>query len=216
LHYYQHNISDYRADTGHLTLLEHGCYHQLLDQYYLNEEPLPLDIDKIFRLLTARTQDEKDAIKNVLKDFFVETEAGFIQRRCDNEIKFYHERIDSAAAAGRKSAEKRANSNGRSTGVQRMFNQLITNNQEPITNNHIDISSDFDIFWQEYPKKVGKEAARKSWYKIRPNLQDVLKTLAWQKESKQWFEKGGQFIPNASTYLNQHRFLDEQSVSVTF
>ena len=216
MHYYQHNISDYRADTGHLTLLEHGCYHQLLDQYYLNEEPLPLDIDKIFRLLTARTQDEKDAIKNVLKDFFVKTEAGFIQRRCDNEIKFYHERIDSAAAAGRKSAEKRANSNGRSTGVQRMFNQLITNNQEPITNNHIDISSDFDIFWQEYPKKVGKEAARKSWYKIRPNLQDVLKTLAWQKESKQWFEKGGQFIPNASTYLNQHRFLDEQSVSVTF
>lgn len=216
MHYYQHNISDYRADTGHLTLLEHGCYHQLLDQYYLNEEPLPLDIDKIFRLLTARTQDEKDAIKNVLKDFFVETEAGFIQRRCDNEIKFYHERIDSAAAAGRKSAEKRANSNGRSTGVQRMFNQLITNNQEPITNNHIDISSDFDIFWQEYPKKVGKEAARKSWYKIRPNLQDVLKTLAWQKESKQWFEKGGQFIPNASTYLNQHRFLDEPSLSVTF
>ena len=216
MHYYQHNISDYRADTGHLTLLEHGCYHQLLDQYYLNEEPLPLDIDKIFRLLTARTQDEKDAIKNVLKDFFVETEAGFIQRRCDNEIKFYHERIDSAAAAGRKSAEKRANSNGRSTGVQRMFNQLITNNQEPITNNHIDISSDFDIFWQEYPKKVGKEAARKSWYKIRPNLQDVLKTLAWQKESKQWFEKGGQFIPNASTYLNQHRFLDEPSVSATF
>jgi uncharacterized protein YdaU (DUF1376 family) len=216
LHYYQHNISDYRADTGHLTLLEHGCYHQLLDQYYLNEEPLPLDIDKIFRLLTARTQDEKDAIKNVLKDFFVETEAGFIQRRADDEIKFYHDRVDLAAKAGRASAEKRANSNGRSTLVQRAFNQLITNNQEPITNNHIDISSDFDIFWQEYPKKVGKEAARKSWNKIRPNLQDVLKTLAWQKESKQWFEKGGQFIPNASTYLNQHRFLDEPSLSVTF
>ena len=180
MHYYQHNISDYRADTGHLTLLEHGCYHQLLDQYYLNEEPLPLDIDKIFRLLTARTQDEKDAIKNVLKDFFVETEAGFIQRRADDEIKFYHDRVDLAAKAGRASAEKRANSNGRSTLVQRAFNQLITNNQEPITNNHIDISSDFDIFWQEYPKKVGKEAARKSWNKIRPNLQDVLKTLAWQ------------------------------------
>ena len=216
MHYYQHNISDYRADTGHLTLLEHGCYHQLLDQYYLNEEPLPLDIDKIFRLLSARTQDEKTAIKNVLKDFFIETEAGFIQRRADDEIKFYHDRVDQAALAGRKSAEKRANSNGRSTIVQRAFNQLITNNQELITNNHKDIYTDFDIFWQEYPKKVGKEAARKSWNKIRPNLQDVLQTLAWQKTSKQWFEKGGQFIPNASTYLNQHRFLDEPSVSVTF
>ena len=73
MHYYQHNISDYRADTGHLTLLEHGCYHQLLDQYYLNEEPLPLDINKIFRLLTARTEDEKNAIQNVLKDFFIKT-----------------------------------------------------------------------------------------------------------------------------------------------
>lgn len=216
MHYYQHNISDYRADTGHLTLLEHGCYHQLLDQYYLNEEPLPLDIDKIYRLLSARTNDEKTAIQNVLKDFFIETEAGFIQRRADDEIKFYHDRVDLAAKAGRISAEKRANSNGRSTIVQRAFNQLITNNKELITNNHIDISSDFDIFWQEYPKKVGKEAARKSWNKIRPNLQDVLKTLAWQKQSKQWFEKGGQFIPNASTYLNQHRFLDEPSVSVTF
>lgn len=216
MHYYQHNISDYRADTGHLTLLEHGCYHQLLDQYYLNEDPLPLDIDKIFRLLSARTEDEKKAIKNVLKDFFVETEGGFIQRRCDDEIKFYHDRIDLAAKAGRKSAEKRANSNGRSTLVQRAFNQLITNNQEPITNNHIDISSDFDIFWQEFPKKTGKEAARKSWNKTRPNLQDVLKALAWQKQSKQWFEKGGQFIPNPATYLNQHRWLDEPSVSVTF
>jgi uncharacterized protein YdaU (DUF1376 family) len=216
LHYYQHNISDYRADTGHLTLLEHGCYHQLLDQYYLNEEPLPLDIDKIFRLLTARTQDEKDAIKNVLKDFFVETEAGFIQRRCDNEIKFYHERIDSAVAAGRKSAEKRANSNGRSTLVQRAFNQLITNNQELITNNHKDISSDFDIFWQAYPRKEGKQSAKKIWNTTRPNLQDVLKTLAWQKESKQWFEKAGQFIPMASTYLRQMRYLDEPPVSVTF
>ena len=215
MHYYQHNISDYRADTGHLTLLEHGCYHQLLDQYYLNEEPLPLDIDKIFRLLTARTQDEKDAIKNVLKDFFMETEAGFIQRRCDDEIKFYHERIDSAAAAGRKSAEKRANSNGRSTGVQRMFNQLITNNQEPITNNHKDIYTDFDIFWQEYPKKVGKEAAKKSWNKIRPNLQDVLKTLAWQKESKQWFEQAGRFIPHPSTWLNNH-IDDEPPERLTF
>lgn len=216
MHYYQHNISDYRADTGHLTLLEHGCYHQLLDQYYLNEEPLPKDIEKIYRLLSARTDDEKTAIQNVLKDFFLETEIGFIQRRCDDEIKFYHDRVDLAAKAGRVSAEKRAKSNGRSTGVQRVFNQLITNNQQPITNNHIDISSDFETFWQEYPKKVGKEAARKSWNKIRPNLQDVLKTLAWQKQSKQWFEKGGQFIPNASTYLNQHRFLDEPPVLVTF
>ena len=90
MHYYQHNIADYRKDTAHLTLLEHGCYHQLLDQYYLNEEPLPLDDNKLFRLLTARTQDEKNAIKSVLDDFFTKTEDGYVHRRCQAEIEQYH------------------------------------------------------------------------------------------------------------------------------
>jgi mannose-6-phosphate isomerase-like protein (cupin superfamily) len=53
--------------------------------------------------------------------------------------------------------------------------------------------SDFDEFWSLYPKKIGKNAARKSWNKIRPNIEAVIQALTWQKQSKQWFEKGGQF-----------------------
>jgi uncharacterized protein YdaU (DUF1376 family) len=217
MHYFQHNIADYRKDTMHLTLLEHGCYRQLLDQYYLNEEPLPLDLTRLFRLINARTEDEQIAIKNIIEDFFIETENGFIHTRCDLEIEFFHARLESASKAGKASAEKRAKANERSTSVQ-PTNNLITNNL--ITNNSIthirDIEDNFEIFWRAYPKKVGKETARKSWNKIRPNLQDVLNALAWQKDSKQWFEKGGQFIPNPSTYLNQHRWLDEQPLRVTF
>jgi Domain of unknown function (DUF4373) len=71
--------------------------------------------------------------------------------------------------------------------------------------------NDFDLFWMAYPKKVGKEAARKSWDKIKPDLKTVLETLKWQKQSDQWFKNDGQYIPNPSTYLNQHRFLDQRS-----
>lgn len=70
--------------------------------------------------------------------------------------------------------------------------------------------SDFDVFWSEYPKKVGKEAARKAWLKSNPNINIVLNTLSWQKESNQWFVNNGKFVPNPATWINQHRWEDEQ------
>lgn len=217
MHYYQYNIADYRKDTIHLTLLEHGCYRQLIDQYYLNEEPLPLDLNKIFRLLSARTDDEQTAIKNIINDFFIETENGFIHTRCDTEIQYYRDRIELASKAGKASAIKRK-SNERSTDVQQAFNQPITNNQQPITNNQLNTigQNDFDLFWSYYPKKTGKEAARKSFNKIKPNIQVVIKALEWQKKSEQWFKNGGQFIPNPATWINQHRWNDEPPERVTF
>ena len=127
MHYYQHNIADYRKDTIHLSLLEHGCYRQLIDQYYLNEEPLPLDLTRVFRLLNARSDDEQTAIKNVINDFFTETENGFIHTRCDLEIQYYRDRIELASKAGKASAVKRK-TNDRATDVQQTFNQPITNN----------------------------------------------------------------------------------------
>lgn len=76
--------------------------------------------------------------------------------------------------------------------------------------------TDFDVFWNYYPKKVGKEAARKSWDKMKPMLNDVLGALHWQVESDQWSKSNGQFIPNPATYLNQGRWQDEKPLEVIF
>lgn len=70
----------------------------------------------------------------------------------------------------------------------------------------------FEEFWQAYPKKVGKEAAFKSWMKSKVRIDDVMPALTWQKESDQWRRNDGQFIPNPATYLNQGRWQDEQPV----
>ena len=207
MHYFQHNIADYRKDTMHLSLLEHGVYRQLLDQYYLNEQPLSDDPERIMRLINAKTDEEKQAVLNILSDFFEETTIGFIHKRCDLEIKTYNEKSMKASNSAKIRLD---NANGMQTHSEPNANHKpITINHKPITN--IKPLSDFDLFWMAYPKKVGKEAARKSWDKVKPDLKTVLETLKWQKQSDQWFKNNGQYIPNPSTYLNQHRFLDQRN-----
>jgi len=207
MHYFQHNIADYRKDTMHLSLLEHGVYRQLLDQYYLNEAPLPLDQDRICRLINAKSLEEKEAVFHVLQDFFIKNDVGYVHKRCDLVINEYNKKSLTAS----KSAKIRwENANGMQTHSEPNANHKpITINHKPITN--IKPLSDFDLFWMAYPKKVGKEAARKSWDKIKPDLKTVLETLKWQKQSDQWFKNNGQYIPNPSTYINQHRFLDQRN-----
>ena len=68
----------------------------------------------------------------------------------------------------------------------------------------------FDAFWQAYPRKTGKAAARAAWQKKLPSLDVCLKALEWQKAQPQWTKDGGQFIPHASTWINQARYEDER------
>jgi len=78
------------------------------------------------------------------------------------------------------------------------------------------IDDGFHEFWNFYPKKVGKDAAHKAWKKQKPNVDDVLQALTWQKESSQWFKNNGAFIPNPATYINEGRWKDEPMQDITF
>jgi hypothetical protein len=72
-------------------------------------------------------------------------------------------------------------------------------------------SEDFLKFWDAYPNKSSKAKANESWLKIKPSIEQVLSTLSWQVKTSKWLEKNGEFIPMASTYINQQRWLDEKS-----
>jgi hypothetical protein len=71
------------------------------------------------------------------------------------------------------------------------------------------LDSYFEDFWYKYPKKVGKEAALKAWNKMKPDIIQVIDAINWQRESKQWQQEDGKYIPNPATYLNQGRWMDE-------
>ena len=68
----------------------------------------------------------------------------------------------------------------------------------------------FENFWQQYPKKVGKLTAKRSWEKLsQENQQKALEAIV--EHRKYWSAKGTdwEFIPHASTWLNQERFEDK-------
>lgn len=80
------------------------------------------------------------------------------------------------------------------------------------SNNSPTFAQTFDVFWSKYPKKVGKEAAKKAWSKIKDQkkvLEKIMSALAWQASSDQWTKENGKYIPNPATYLNQGRWEDE-------
>jgi len=71
---------------------------------------------------------------------------------------------------------------------------------DPLNN----IKGDFDSFWQQYPKKVGKGAAKTSYNRALKKVShaDIMAGLAR-------YNPDPQYICNPATWLNQERWSDE-------
>jgi uncharacterized protein YdaU (DUF1376 family) len=132
MHYYKFNIADYRKDTGHLSTIEHGIYRQLIDWYYLDEQPIPEETQVVIRRLRLGSEEVK-FLENVLSDFFVLGKTGYKHKRIEVEIKDYQEQV-----------EKNKN-NGKLGGRPKKTQSVISGlpdesqnnpNQEPLTINH--------------------------------------------------------------------------------
>jgi hypothetical protein len=76
-------------------------------------------------------------------------------------------------------------------------------------------TDDFAAFWAAYPRRVGKDAARKAFDRRRADvtLEAVLAALVLQKCSQQWQRDGGRYVPHPATWLNQGRWQDEVDTS---
>lgn len=69
------------------------------------------------------------------------------------------------------------------------------------------VADGFEPFWKAYPRKQARAAAEKSWKRLTREQQErALAALPGYVASAQWHRDGGQFIPHASTWLNQARF----------
>ena len=86
MNYYPFHIGDYASATRHLSWDEDAAYRRLLDTYYTTESPIPRDLRAACRLVIATTDAQREAVRVVLEEFFELTDAGWVNRRADDEI----------------------------------------------------------------------------------------------------------------------------------
>ena len=216
MHYYQHNIGDYRRDTTHLSLLEHGVYRQLLDMYYLSETNIPEETEVVYRRLCAKTEDEKKAVDSVLYEFF-KLENGWSQKRCDDEISAFQGKGDRARTNGKlggRPLKTKVVISGLSKITQEKANSLThepINQQTKEEKNAVFEKQDpigFFEFWQIWPSGERKQAKGKcleAWKKARVEAVSALVKAHVEslKTSATWTKNGGEFIPAPLVYLNK-------------
>lgn len=137
MNYYPFHVGDYAVDTRYLTLMQDLAYRRLIDLYYTRELPIPLDVEEAARKI-GMTEHVGD-VQLVLRDFFQQAEDGYRHKRCDEEIATYKAKAERARAANhRRWDDKKYETDLKSdtkSDLKSDADQILTNNQEPITNN---------------------------------------------------------------------------------
>ena len=121
-----------------MSLLEHGIYRNLIDSYYMNEGKLIADDAKLMRTHSIRTDDEKQAYKNIVLDFFIIEDGFYINEGADKILSKIFQKSQKARESAQKRWEKntkamRTHSEGNANGML-PINPLPSNpvTQDPI------------------------------------------------------------------------------------
>ena len=172
MYYYQFHIGDFRGATMHLSNDEELAYRRLLDWYYDTESPIPLETQMVSRRLRIGIE----SVASVLRDFFVETEKGWVHERCEIEISKYHNRTEKNRENGRKGGRPRAAAVLKENPVgfqsvpsgnpyeseQKPNQEPITNNQEPKSKSSCDQQAgsreriDYECVFEAYARNLPK------------------------------------------------------------
>ena len=84
--YYRRYIGAYVKRTTRLSMRDHGAYCLMLDFYYAEEQPLPLELEDIYDICRARTPDDRKSADKVLRLFFQRRDDSYHNQRADDEL----------------------------------------------------------------------------------------------------------------------------------
>ena len=89
------------------------------------------------------------------------------------------------------------------------------NRQEPSCSKSM--PDGFDVFYEAYPKKVGRLVAIKAFKSVKAGavLKSILAHIERRRNSDDWSKDGGKYIPHPASYLNGRRWEDEDGAVIS-
>jgi len=211
---------------------EKGAYLLLLAEAWLDGCRLPNDRAEIRALLGVDDDDDWARIDRSIIDrcFTVSDDGKWLEnKRLIEERDRVLQAVEKRSAAGRKAARAReakrarAGTSGAGTTAARSTRSAPNDRSSIVQQSQLQSqsypdtpsnppqggTSRFDAFWDVYPKKVGKKAARAKWKSRKlDRMADriIADVKARSARHRQWLEG---FVPNPTTYINQDRWEDE-------
>jgi uncharacterized protein YdaU (DUF1376 family) len=212
LPYMQLYVSDYLADTAHLTAQQHGAYMLLLMNYWQRGKPLDNTNERLSHVARLSPEEWEQA-KPTLEEFFVIDGDLWSHARVEDDLEKIREKSAKASFAGRRSVVAR-NFNGRSTGVQQALNHKEEEEDKEEDKDKKDYAKLFDQFWEIYPLKMGKAKAFLSFKKVLKII-DFEIVLKGAQRYKLDPNREQAYTLYPTTWLNGHRWLDEPLPTIT-
>lgn len=194
---------DYVAATQGLTLLEHGAYICLLNQVFCTRNSIPPREDHAFRVCRASTEEEKQAVRNVLAYKFQLNEDGWVHDRAISEVlnavESNEKRRESGKAGGKASVQSRIKqcssntqaivdeSESESESEEDKEQILLSEDEPPVSVPNLDLGGVWDYFLEmternpnknTFTKTRQKQLARRFNERIKANDGNTAKAKA--------------------------------------
>jgi uncharacterized protein YdaU (DUF1376 family) len=225
-------ISDYLADTTHLTPEEHGAYMLLILVMWKSDGKLENDDAKLSRIVRL-TPSKWRRIKPTIMSFFV-IENGFISKnRMTKDIEKAKNLVNKRSEAGKRGGEAKSLKT-KYVGVAIATDLLQQNSSKNVASQNLELiegkkerislvvssatttveDDDFEVFWEAYPPRLGdrgKKAALKAYKSAskrasKPNILKGVQAYAVFCAAEEKINTP--YVKLAASWLNQDGWLE--------
>lgn len=202
-------LSDINVTT--MTMAQRGIYITLLAYEWI-EGSLPSDILKLRILCGNHTDFDSDW--DVVSGCFFEKDGRLYNRRLESERTNMIEYRERMSANGRKGAKSRWQGHSKAIAEPSIIEveeevevKVKRNNDNQVFKKEFE-----NDFWSIYPRRDNKKRAQDKFISLRKKGTSVETIINGLESYKKYWKQHGtsaEYIPMASTWLNQERFNDE-------